>query len=207
MESYSVIYRGKAVKIIILSLVVALLAGGITFLFPLQYSATARLLITQRAAFTLDPYTAIRSVELIGDNLAQIISTSSFYEKVIKSGYNIDENYFKKDETARRKQWSKMIEAGMQRGTGILEIKAYHTSSDQAAQIASAIVFVLNREGSDYMGRDIGIRLVDTPIVSQFPVKPFVPLNITAGFLLGLLLTHLWYYMRHRKLRHHGHMV
>ncbi|MEK7607090.1 MAG: hypothetical protein AAB444_02770 [Patescibacteria group bacterium] len=207
MESYSTIYTGRTKTVVAITILVGLLCGGLTFLFPLKYSATARLLITQRAAFTLDPYTALRSVELIGDNLAQIVSTSSFFEKVLKSGYQIDETYFKADEVRRRKQWATSVDAGMVRGTGLLELKAYHENKDQAAQIAGAIVFILSREGSDYLGRDIGIRLVDAPIVSRFPVKPFLPVNIAAGLVLGFVVAHIWVYTDHRNKKHHGNLI
>lgn len=207
MESYHTIYRGQTKRIIFITLIVGLLVGGLTFLFPLKYSATTRLLITQRAAFTLDPYTAVRSVELIGDNLAQIVGTSFFLDKVLSSGYAIDKAYFSSDEIQRRRQWSQMASAQMLRGTGILEIVIYHPDKDQTTQIANAVIFVLNREGSDYMGRDIGIRLVDAPILSRFPVKPSVPLNALAGLFFGFLLGHLSGYVTHRKRKHHGEMI
>jgi capsular polysaccharide biosynthesis protein len=206
MESYHTIYQGQFKKILVFTLVAGLLGGALTLLFPLKYSAAARLLVTQTAAFTLDPYTAIRSVELIGENLAQIIGTSSFFDKVLKSGYNIDENYFSQDELQRRKQWAKMVDANVLSGTGLLEIKVYHQSRDQASQIANAVAFLLNREGSDYMGRDISIRLVDSPIVSRYPVKPSIPLNILAGLFVGFLLGHIWVYIDHRNKKHHGEM-
>ncbi len=207
MESYSTVYTGRAKTIIAITVLAGILGAGLTFLRPLKYSATTRLLITQRAAFTLDPYTAIRSVELIGENLAQIVGTSSFFEKVLKSGYQIDETYFKTDEVRRRKQWEKMVDAGMVRGTGLLELKVYHEKTDQASQIAGAIVFILSREGSDYLGRDIGIRLVDSPVLSRFPVKPSVPLNGAAGLFLGFVLGHIWVYADHRNKKHHGVMI
>lgn len=207
MESYHAIYRGQFKRVLITTVIVGLLAGGLTFLRPLKYSAVTRLLLTQRAAFTLDPYTAIRSVELIGGNLADIVATSSFFEKILKTGYNIDQNYFPVNELQRRKAWLKTVEAYVIRGTGLLEIKIYHPDKEQASQIANAVVFLLNREGSDYMGRDIGIRLVDSPLVSKYPVKPSVPLNILAGLVLGFLLGHCWGYYHHRQRKHHGNLI
>jgi capsular polysaccharide biosynthesis protein len=207
MESYQTIYKHQMKKIFLATLIVGILSGILTFLQPLKYSATARILITQRAVFTLDPYTALRSVELIGENLAQIIKTSYFLEKVLKSGYAIEENYFKKDEARRRKQWAKMVETNMIRGTGLLEIKVYHPNREQASQIANAIVFLLGKEGSDYIGREVGIRLVDAPILSRWPVKPSLPLNILAGLLIGFLLGHFWGYLAHRRAHHKGNLL
>lgn len=207
MESYSTIYRGQFKKILGSVILIGLLVGILTILRPLQYSATGKLLVIQRAAFTLDPYTAIRSVELISDNLGRIVKTSSFFEKVLQSGFNIDGEYFYKEEDRRRRQWINMTDASPVRGTGLLEIKVYHKDREQAVQIANSIIFLLTREGSDYIGREVGIRLVDQPIVSRYPVKPSIPLNVLAGLFVGFLIGHLWGYVDHRNKRHRGVLI
>lgn len=199
MDSYRYLLRHRRAAILLVGVACAVLTGAVTLFMPLSYRATLRLLITQRAAFTLDPYTAIRSTELIGDNLAQIVNTSSFFEKTLKAGYNIDESYFQKDELSRRKQWARAAQSGMVRGTGILAVNVYHPNKDQAVQIASAIAFLLAREGGDYVGRDIQIRLVDSPITSRFPVRPNIAGNMLGGFLGGILVSTLGIIGSHRK--------
>ncbi len=189
MDSYRYLLRHKRGLILLLGAATALLTGAATLFMPLSYRATLRLLITQRAAFTLDPYTAIRSTELIGDNLAQIIKTSTFFEKTLKAGYNIDASYYPTDETKRRRKWENTAEASMVRGTGILSVDVYHPDRDQAVQTASALAFLLAREGGDYVGRDIQIRLVDAPLTSRFPVRPNILGTMAGGFLGGVLLS------------------
>ena len=58
------------------------LAAALSFVRPLEYSSTMRLLIIQQSGVNLDPYTAIRSAETIATNLSQVIYTSVFYDNV-----------------------------------------------------------------------------------------------------------------------------
>ncbi len=190
--------------IIIGAVIVAVVAGALSFTLPLKYSASVRLLITQRAAFTLDPYTAIRSNELIAQHLAQVVVTSSFLDKVLDPQFQIDKNYFNRDERARRKLWGQTISAAPQHGEGLIEIIAYHADPKEAIKIASAVSFLLSTQGGDYIGRDITVRLVDAPLTSRFPVRPNIPLNMAVGAVLGALLGGLWVFMKQSK-KKRGH--
>src|SRR3989338_2158654 len=211
MESIGKVLNYRKKFIVIFAVAVALLAGIFSFPQPLKYSASIRLLITQKAAFTLDPYTAIRSTELLGENLAQLIKTSSFLDRVLQSGYKIDTSYFRISdnltERQRRKLWSQTIDAAQVRGTGILEITAYHPNRDEALKLVAASAFLLSSQGSEYAGRDINVRLVDAPLASRFPVKPNVPLNMIIGGLVGLLAASAWVWVGHRRKRHHGQIL
>lgn len=195
------------------AIIAAVLAAGLSFLRPLEYSSTMRLLIIQQTNANLDPYTAIRSAEGIADQLGQIIYTSEFFDRMNTAGFNIDKAYFKTDETKRRAQWSKMVATQVTHQTGFLQITVYHTNKDQASEIARAIAFVLTTDGNRYIGgRDVEIRLVDTPLQSRFPVRPNVPLNAFLGAVVGVILSALYLVVgESRRLRHehhgHGHLA
>lgn len=211
MESIAKVISVRRKFIILFAIGATLLAGIFSFTQPLKYSASIRLLITQKAGFTLDPYTAIRSTELLGENLAQLIKTSSFLDRVLQSGYKIDAAYFRASgqlsERQRRKLWMQTIDAVQVRGTGILEITAYHPKPDEAMKIVAASAFLLSSQGSDYVGRDITVRLVDAPLASRFPVKPNIPLNMFVGGLVGLLAGSGWIWVGHRRKKHHGQLI
>src|SRR3989338_2227959 len=207
MESVLHILKPRKIFIIVFAVAVALAAGGLSFIEPLKYSASIQLIITQRAAFTLDPYTAIRSTELIGENLAQLVKTSVFLDRVIESGYAIDRSYFNIPERRRRRLWIETIDANHVRGTGLLKIIAYHQKKDEAVKLVAATAFLLSTQGSDYIGRDINVRLVYAPLVSRFPVKPNVPLNMVAGIFVGAVLGSGWVWIQHRKKKHHGELL
>lgn len=207
MESIIYVLKPRRKFILIFALITAVLAGALSFIQPLKYSATIRLLITQKAAFTLDPYTAMRSTELMGESLAQVVNTSSFLDRLLETGYNIERSYFDKEERQRRKLWSQTIEANQIRGTGMMQITAYHPNREETLKIVAAAAFLLSTQGSEYIGRDLTVRLVDAPLASRFPVKPNVPLNAVAGAVLGLALASGYVWVEHRKKKHHGQMI
>lgn len=188
MESLFPLLKPRKKTIVLAALATALLTVALSFIQPLKYSASIRLQITQRAAFTLDPYTAIRSTELIGENLAQLIATSSFLDRVLQTGYKIDQRYFTLPETQRRRLWSRTVEARQVRGKGFLDVQVFHPAREEALKIVAAISFLLSTQGSDYIGRDIIVRLVDAPLASRFPARPNLPLNAVVGALVGAVL-------------------
>lgn len=208
MESVSKVLSSRKRLIIIITVIVAVVALGLSFIQPLKYSAEVRLLVTQRSSFNLDPYTAIRSTELISEHLARLVSTSSFLDRILESGYKIDKDYFAvKTEQGRRRLWSRTIDASAGRGTGLLNITAYHPKKDQAMTIVAAVSFLLSTQGGEYVGRDINIRLVDAPLVSRFPVVSNILLNGLGGLCLGLVIGSGWVWVEHRKRKHHGHII
>ncbi len=168
-------------KILLFGIIAMAVATGLSFLQPLQYSSSVRMLIIQPSALDVDPYTAIRSAEQVGNNLSQVVYTTDFFKKVIDADNNkfgIDPTYFPDNDAKRRKLWSRMVSVQVERGTGLLGITVYHPDKEQATQIAQAIAFVMTTEGSNYVGgAALQIRLVDEPLVSRFPVKPNILVN------------------------------
>ncbi len=175
-------------RILLFAVVTAVFGAGLSFLFPLRYSSTMRLLIIQKQLSASDPYTAIKATESISDNLSQIVYTTSFFDKVMAAKFNIDQSIFPTDEIKKRKLWREMIGTSVIRGSGMLSVAVYHKDPEQATQIARAIAFVLTTEGWQYVGGgDLQVKLVDEPLQSRWPVKPNVPQNAFAGFVLGII--------------------
>ncbi|MFH1047773.1 MAG: Wzz/FepE/Etk N-terminal domain-containing protein [Patescibacteria group bacterium] len=184
--SYITTMRKGWKRIALFAVVSALFAAGVSFAFPLKYSSSMRLLIIQQQLSSSDPYTAIKASERIADNLAQILYTTSFYDKVMAAKFNVDEGVFGTDEIKKRKRWQDTIATQVVRGSGMLDVTVYHVDPDQAEQISQAIAFVLTTEGSIYVGGgDLEVRLVDDPLVSRWPVRPNIPANALAGLVLG----------------------
>ncbi|MBT4857513.1 hypothetical protein HON52_04995 [Candidatus Uhrbacteria bacterium] len=173
--------------IFLLSAIGLLLGVVLSFVRPLEYSSTVRILITQELG-TVDAYTASLSVERIADDLVDVIHTTSFYEKVTESN-SIDERYFDEDETKRRKEWDRAVVASVSRGSGLMTIKAYHTDPLEAEIIASSVASVLINEGWTYTsGSNITVQLVDEALNSRWPVRPNILVNAFSGFVLGLIV-------------------
>lgn len=158
----------------------------ISFVQPLRYASTARLLILQNIGTQVDAYTASRSEERIAENLSTIIFTSTFFDQVMDSGFDIDEDAFPTDDVQSRRAWRKTVSASVSRGSGLLSISAYHQDIEQAEQIVRAVAFVLtNRVGEFTSGGNVQVRLIDAPLNSRWPVKPNVLANILSGFFLA----------------------
>src|SRR5512143_864386 len=113
-------------RILLFALVTAVFGAALSFLFPLRYSSTMRLLIIQKQLSQTDPYTAIKATESISDNLSQIVYTTSFFDKVMAAKFNIDQSIFPTDEIKKRKLWREMIGTNVIRGSGMLVVTVYH---------------------------------------------------------------------------------
>lgn len=164
------------------------LALIVSFVQPLRYASTVRLLILQDLGSSVDAYTASRSGERIAENLSTIIYTSTFFDQVISSGFNIDAKIFPKEDVNRRRLWAKTVDASVSHGSGLLTVTAYHQDIAQAEQLVRAIAFVLTDHVKEYTsGGNVQIRLVDSPLNSRWPVKPNIFANIASGFFLGAL--------------------
>lgn len=197
-------------KVLGAALLVALLAALFSFARPLEYGATLRLLVIQRSSLGLDPYTAIRSAERVSEHLANVVYTSSFFEQVMSSEFDIDQSVFKRDERKRREQWGRMIETQIARGTGILTITAYHPQREQAERVASAIGSVLQTSGWTYVGgsgADLQVRVVDAPLAGRWPARPPVGANAFGGLVLGAFLGigYVIYRAEQERRLRHGH--
>ena len=176
---------------------VAVLAAAAALLvsafFPLKYSATTRLLIIPKSSLGVDPYTAVKSAERVSENLAQIIFTTSFFDRVTRAGFNLDLSAFNNaSEIQKRKFWKKMVSPEVLSGTALLGITVFHTDKEQARAWASAIAYTLQTQGFEYTGGNVDIKIVDTPILSRWPVKPNFLMNGFLGLLIGGLLGMIW---------------
>lgn len=168
----------------------ALIAGSLALLFsllqPLEYSSSVRLLVLQKNQSSMDPYTALKAAEQVGDTLSQVVYTSAFLDRVLTIDQTIDRNIFSSSERKKRKTWSHMTEARSGRGSGFLTITVYHRDKVEAHKIVQAMTNVLITEGWQYVNSDIVIRVVDSPLDSRFPVKPDIPVNVFSGCIFGI---------------------
>lgn len=171
--------------IVIMAAVGLLLGVVLSLLRPLEYSSTTRLLIIQQLG-AVDAYTASRSAERVAEDITNVIYTSTFFQKVITTSNAIDQTYFPSDNLKQRKKWEKTVTTSVTRGTGLLEIRVYHTDVAQAELIARSLASVIVTEGWHYTsGGAIDIQLVDEPLNSRWPVRPNIPMNAFAGAVLG----------------------
>jgi capsular polysaccharide biosynthesis protein len=183
----------KNSKIIILSgILVALASMLVSLLFPLQYRADADVFIISKSRYGVDPYTVVKSAERVGENIAQVMKTDDFYQKVItQEGYILDLTDFEGEgvtERTKRKRWQKAIQSSVVFGTGVLHVSAYHEDPGQAKAFAGASVDTLVAKGWEYVGGDVTMKVVNKPVVTKFPARPNLLVNTVLGFIVGVLL-------------------
>lgn len=187
-------HRRRIVQIAIAGGVVALV---LSFVSPLSYRATMRLLIIQATSPTLDAFTAVKSSEKVGRNFGNVIVSSSFLERVLLANPKIDAAEFPKDERKRRRAWERTVESSVAPETSVMEVRVFHDRPTQAHAIAEGIGNVLARDAREYTGSsDIAVKVIDSPLVSRFPVRPNIPLQTALGLILGALLGAAFEYLR-----------
>lgn len=176
-------------KVLVVCLIAVLIALIITLVQPFLYRATVSIFVVQKSSFSIDAYSASKSEERIAGKLAQVVFSSAFFEKVKTSGFDIDRTYFPSDELKSRKQWNKMIESSVPSALSKLDISVYHKDPNQALNISKAIAYVLVEQKQNFIGiGDVDLKILDAPIVSKYPVKPSVVLNLIVGLIAGFIL-------------------
>lgn len=178
-------------------LAVALIASALQ---PLRFSSTVRLLITQTNATGLDPYTAIKSTERIGQNLTEVVFTSSFYNAVMELG-GIDQAYFPTDEIDRRKEWKRAVVVSVVPNTGIMDVTGYHKDRNQATAVAVNVAKELAEQAPNYFGYSVRLQIIDDPLPSRFFAKPDFLSNGLIGAFFGLVLGSLWVLAKMKDIR------
>src|SRR3989338_2555581 len=175
-------------------LVFAVLSVVVILFFPKQYSATSQVLIISRDRTGVDPYTQARSAERIGANLAQVMNTTDFYNKVMgSSAYPFDREPWKNlTDRQQRKKWTKDVQATMIYGGSLLGINVYSYSQAEAVKLSGAVTQTLAAQGWEYLGGDVAIKVVSNPLASRWPARPNLFINAAVGLLVGILISSLW---------------
>jgi uncharacterized protein involved in exopolysaccharide biosynthesis len=129
--------------------------------------------------------------------LASIVTSESFFYEALGSGYRIDQNYFSARPDKRLKEWGKTVSADAINDTGIISVNVFHKDKYQAAQIAEAVNYILKTKNGLYHGGGdkVSVKVIDPPIVSRFPVKPNIILNLSLAFALGLIFSLCYIYL------------
>lgn len=175
-------------------LVFAVLSVVVSLFFPKQYLATSQVLIISRDRAGVDPYTQARSAERIGANLAQVMKTTDFYNKVMTSNvFSFDREQWKNlNDREQRKKWVKDVQANMVYGASIMNINVYSYSQDEAVNLSNATGQTLAAQGWEYLGGDVAIKAISSPLASRWFARPNIFINSAVGLLIGILISSLW---------------
>lgn len=180
---------------------VAFVAGVVSLVFPLEYRADAQILIVSKSRYGIDPYTAVKSAERVGENVVQVLSSDVFYKSVFEEaepgtpvGYFVDA----RNDRERRKRWEHAVGASVVYGTGVLNVSAYATTKDGAVALSKAVANALVNRVTDYVGGDVSLKIINAPVSTNVPVRPNLPMNIGLGFLVGFFISSVVVVRRYR---------
>lgn len=174
---------------------VTLLAGGVALLLsalqPQEYSSEVKMLIIQKQNFETDTYLAAKSAEKVGNNLSEVLSTSSFLDKVVAEGSVDLSTLIALDTQERHDAWSDKVSASVIPDSGLLAITAYDEDPAVAEQLAVAVASVMTNSANEYHGGgdSIVIKTVDESITSSYPVRPNIFVNVAVAMALGVVLS------------------
>ena len=187
--------RKKKQTIFTLMLVGIMLTVVFSLAQTMKYSVSSRLLVVQNSVGD-DTYALSKSNEYLGNLFAEIVRSSSFYNQVLNSNYNIDKNYFSGSYSQQIKKWQKTVETKTQSDTGIIEISVYHPDVQEAKKIALAINNILINSNQSYQGgQNIRINIIDQPLASTYPNKPNLLYNTLAAALISFFLSIFYIYI------------
>lgn len=174
------------------ALAAGLLATAFSFLTPLQYSSSVRVLITQPGTAGLDPYTVLKATESIANSLTQLIYSSTFFTNVIQQNASVDPTYFPQDELSKRRLWRRTLDVSVTPSTGILTLTAYHPSREQARGLVEGAAREMALQAPNYFGTSVRIQVIDAPLDSRWFARPRFVSNAALGFFIGALLGTAW---------------
>ncbi len=171
----------------------AALSLAVSFLFPRYYSAESQVLLITRSITGADPYTQSRAAERLGENVAQALKTADFYGKVMNwpAAAFDKERWQKMSERQKRKNWQKDVRAEVVYGTGLLKLTVLSRGKKDALALSEAVTQSVVSRGWEYIGGDVAMKMVNSPLVSFLPARPNYVLNTLGGFVLGFLLASL----------------
>jgi capsular polysaccharide biosynthesis protein len=174
--------------------VFALISTIICLILPWQYSANTQVLFISSDRSGVDPYTQSKSAERIGENISQVMKTTDFYQKVMKNtSFTLNKDvWINLSERSQRKKWNKDVLASMAYGTSLMNIGVYSKDKKEAVNLANAVAGTLATYGWEYVGGNVTIKTVSTPLVSLIPARPNFLLNIIVGFVVGVLISGMW---------------
>ena len=172
----------KARFIIVITLLVAIAAFGITYYFITpQYTATAMMYVNN-SSISVGTSLSISSAELTAAK--SLVDT---YIVILKSRTTLEEIIEKDDLEYSYEQLYEMIDSEAVNSTEIFNVDVTSTDPQEAEKIANTVAEILpDRIASIVDGSDV--RIVDYAVIPSERTSPSYTLNTVIGALVGFVL-------------------
>lgn len=170
----------------------------LTMLQPLNYASTTEVMVIQKQLTETDSYLSAKAAEKIAGSLAQVVYSTSFYDKVEASGFVDLSALTALEEQEKREQWGELVGAEVMPNTGIIQVTAYNPDQQEAENLSAAVAYVLATQAADYHGggENIQVKVINTPLTSKYPVKPNILVNLTLAMLVGLMSSLMFLFLK-----------
>jgi len=180
--------KKRRTTVIGITLVFVIIGLLITLAQPLKYRSKSRLLILQPDT-AADAYAIARSNQYVGGLISEVIYSGAFLDSLNSSTYSFDRSLFKGDYKQNIKLWKKTVFARSGGDTGVIDIEIYNTNPDEAKNISLAVnqLIISGQSPYKFNANQTKITVIDEPIVSSFPVKPNIAINLGMSILFGFL--------------------
>ncbi len=181
------LFKKRKTTVISITLIFVIIGLIVTLLQPLKYSSKSRLLILQNTSS--DAYTVSKSNEYVGGLISEVIYSGSFLDSLKASNSIFDRNYFNDTYKKNVKKWGETVFARSSGSTGVIDIEIYHTNPEEAKNISNAVnqLIISGQSPYKFNPEQTKISIIDEPVVSSFPVKPNIPVNLALSLLFGFL--------------------
>jgi len=180
--------KKRKMTVISITLIFVIIGLLITLAQPLKYRSKSRLLILQPNTAT-DAYAVARSNQYVGGLISEVIYSGSFLDSLNASDFSFNRNYFNSTYKENLKKWKKTVFARSSGDTGIIDIEIYHTNPEEARKISLAVnqLIISGQSPYKFNANQTKISIIDQPIISSFPVKPNIPINLAMSLFFGFM--------------------
>ena len=167
----------------------AVLAFDLSLLQEPQYKASSKVLIVQKQTQGQDIYTISKSAQYLTKILKQGVYSDIFFNQVLTSSDKITSEDFASTPKQRRQDWKKDVQIRILQDLGVMEINVFNANPEKITDINEIITnnLVANHQFYHGAGENVEVKILDSPLVSQKPVKPILWLNTIIGAIIGFL--------------------
>lgn len=193
--------RRHQTAILFITLLTLALSGAVTAIQPTEYRSSFSVVLIDQT-LNIDGYAAAKSAERLSQSLGQLVETDVFADKIYDElrGASLAQGneLFSTDQHLRREAWKRQVETRVQADVGLVRIAVFQPQPDAAQAIASTLSKQLVAFGRQYIGggQNILFRIVDYPLPSERPARPNIILNLSAGLIVGLFGSMIFFWLR-----------
>jgi len=153
-----------------------------------SYSAEVTVLVIPKSGTT-------QTFEGVADNMAELTSTLSFYDRVLRENDFIDDDFAGYAPDKRKEQWNNIVSVTKQNTSGVLVIRAIGETQERAKWLASQTAQTMFSFAGLYYNikTDVDMRIVDGPLVSYVMERPLFYGGVS--LLTSFSLTALFFFL------------